>query len=83
MASVAVRNWRTLLNVGNPGCRWFEGVPIRYLSVRRILLTIGGDGRGIDFDTLTVLTIKVLHSEPGSRSPSRGSRGAHGCSGRR
>jgi len=73
MVNVAVRNWRFLYKMGMTGCRWFEGLG-NYLSVRR-MATIAGDGRGIDPDAPTVLTIKVLFSQPGLPIGEQGSQG--------
>ncbi len=73
MANVAVRNWRFLYKLGMTGCRWFEGIG-NYLSVRR-MATIAGDGRGIDPDAPTVLTLKVLYSQPGLPIAEQGRQG--------
>lgn len=73
MANVAVRNWRFLHKMGMAGCRWFEGLG-NYLSVRR-MSTIAGDGRGIDPDAPTVLTIKLLYSQPGLPIAEQGKQG--------
>lgn len=73
MANVALRNWRFLHKMGMAGCRWFEGLG-NYLSVRR-MATIVGDGRGIDRDAPTVLTIKVLYSQPGLPIAEQGKQG--------
>lgn len=73
MANVALRNWRFLHKMGMAGCRWFEGLG-NYLSVRR-MATIVGDGRGIDPDAPTVLTIKVLYSQPGLPIAEQGKQG--------
>ena len=81
MANVAVRNWRFLHKMGMAGCRWFEGLG-NYLSVRR-MATITGDGRGIDPDAPTVLTIKVLYSQPRLPIAEQGKQGPRSCSGRR
>jgi spermidine dehydrogenase len=73
MANIAVRNWRFLYKMGMSGCRWFEGLG-NYLSVRK-MATLGGDDRGINPDSPTVLTIKVLFAQPGLPIGEQGSRG--------
>ena len=73
MANVAVRNWRFLYNMGISGCRWFEGLG-NYLSVTKRAL-VGNTPRTIDPDSPTVLTIKVLFSQPGLSIGEQGSRG--------
>lgn len=73
LANIAVRNWRFLYKMGMSGCRWFEGLG-NYLSVRK-MATLGGDDRGINPDSPTVLTIKVLFAQPGLPIGEQGSRG--------
>ena len=73
MANIAVRHWRFLYNMGMSGCRWFEGLG-NYLSVRK-LATVGGISPSIGPDSPTVLTIKVLFSQPGLPIGEQGSRG--------
>jgi spermidine dehydrogenase len=73
MANIAVRNWRFLYKMGISGCRWFEGLG-NYLSVRK-QATVGGINPTIGPDSPTVLTIKVLFSQPGLPVGEQGSRG--------
>ncbi|HJQ11635.1 MAG TPA: NAD(P)-binding protein [Gemmatimonadaceae bacterium] len=73
MANVAVRNWRFLYSMGISGCRWFEGLG-NYLSVSKRAL-VGNTPRTIDPDSPTILTIKVLFSQPGLPIGEQGSRG--------
>jgi len=73
MANVAVRNWRFLYDMGMSGCRWFDGIG-NYLSVTKKAL-VGNTPRTIDPDSPTVLTIKVLFSQPGLPIGEQGSRG--------
>ena len=73
MASVAVRNWRFMHDMGITGCRWFEGVG-NYLEVRK-LATVGGGRRTLGPDSPTVLTLKVLYSYPGEPIAVQGARG--------
>ena len=64
MANIAVRHWRFLYKMGMSGCRWFGGSLGNYLSVRK-QATVGGISASFGPDSPTVLTIKVLFSEPG------------------
>jgi len=73
MANIAVRNWRFLYKMGISGCRWFEGLG-NYLSVRK-QATVGGINPTFGPDSPTVLTIKVLFSQPGLSIGEQGSRG--------
>jgi len=73
MANIAVRNWRFLHTMGMSGCRWFEGLG-NYLSVRR-QARVGGVAPTLGPDSPTVLTIKVLFSQPGLSIGEQGSRG--------
>ena len=73
MANIAVRHWRFLHKMGMSGCRWFEGLG-NYLSVRK-QATVGGIGSRFGPDSPTVLTIKVLYSQPGLPIGEQGSRG--------
>jgi spermidine dehydrogenase len=73
MANIAVRNWRFLYKMGMSGCRWFEGLG-NYLSVRK-QATVGGIKPTFGPDSPTVLTIKVLFSQPGLPVGEQGSRG--------
>lgn len=73
MANIAVRHWRFLYKMGMSGCRWFEGLG-NYLSVRK-LATVGGINPTVGPDSPTVLTIKVLFSQPGLPIGEQGSRG--------
>lgn len=63
MANVAVRNWRFLDRLGLTECQWFEGIG-NTLAVRKVA-TFGTDPPGINPDTPTVLTLKILFSKPG------------------
>ncbi len=73
MANIAVRNWRFLYKMGISGCRWFQGLG-NYLSVRK-QATVGGITPTFGPDSPTVLTIKVLFSQPGLPVGEQGSRG--------
>jgi spermidine dehydrogenase len=73
MANIAVRHWRFLYKMGMSGCRWFEGLG-NYLSVRK-QATVGDMPASIAPDSPTVLTIKVLFSQPGLPIGEQGSRG--------
>jgi len=73
MANIAVRNWRFLYKMGISGCRWFQGLG-NYLSVRK-QATVGGITPTFGPDSPTVLTIKVLFSQPGVPVGEQGSRG--------
>ncbi len=73
MANIAVRHWRFLYKMGMSGCRWFEGLG-NYLSVRK-QATVGGISPSFGPDSPTVLTIKVLFSQPGLPIGEQGSRG--------
>ena len=74
MANIAVRHWRFLHTMGMSGCRWFGGGLGNYLSVRT-LATVGGISPSFGPDSPTVLTIKVLFSQPGLSIGEQGSRG--------
>jgi spermidine dehydrogenase len=73
MANIAVRNWRFLYKMGMSGCRWFEGLG-NYLSVRR-LAKVGNVAPTLGPDSPTVLTIKVLFSQPGLPIGEQGNHG--------
>ena len=73
MANIAVRHWRFLYKMGMSGCRWFEGLG-NYLAVRK-QATVGGISPGFGPDSPTVLTLKVLFSQPGLPIGEQGSRG--------
>lgn len=73
MANIAVRNWRFLYRMGMSGCRWFEGLG-NYLSVRR-LAKVGNVAPTLGPDSPTVLTIKVLFSQPGLPIGEQGNQG--------
>jgi len=74
MANIAVRHWRFLYKMGMSGCRWFGGSLGNYLSVRK-QATVGGISPSFGPDSPTVLTIKVLFSEPGLPIGEQGRRG--------
>jgi spermidine dehydrogenase len=63
MANVAVRNWRFLHRLGLTECQWFEGIG-NSMTLRKAA-TLGTDPKVINPDTPTVLTLKILFSEPG------------------
>lgn len=73
MANIAVRNWRFLYKMGMSGCRWFEGLG-NYLSVRR-LAKVANVAPTLGPDSPTVLTIKVLFSQPGLPIGEQGNQG--------
>ena len=74
MANIAVRHWRFLYKLGMSACRWFgEGLG-NYLSVRK-QATVSGISPSFGPDSPTVLTIKVLFSEPGLPIGEQGRRG--------
>ena len=73
MANVAVRNWRFLYKMGMSGCRWFGGLG-DYLSVRP-MATLDGVSPTIGPDSPTVLTIKVLFTQPGLPIGEQGAQG--------
>jgi spermidine dehydrogenase len=74
MANIAVRSWRFLYTMGISGCRWFGGGLGNYLSVRKQAM-VGGISPRFGPDSPTVLTIKVLFSQPGVPIGEQGSRG--------
>jgi len=74
MANIAVRHWRFLYKMGMSGCRWFGESLGNYLSVRK-QATVGGISPSFGPDSPTVLTIKVLFSEPGLSIGEQGRRG--------
>jgi len=63
MANVAVRNWRFLAKLGISQCQWFEGIG-NYTAVRKIA-TFGAPSPTLSPDSPTVLTLKILYSQPG------------------
>lgn len=63
MANVAVRNWRFLAKMGISQAQWFDGIG-NYLAVRRIATFAGAPGT-FSPDNPTVLTLKILFSNPG------------------
>ena len=63
MANVAVRNWRFLYKMGLTECQWFEGLG-NYFAMRKFA-TFGTQSPTINPDTPTVLTLKILFSNPG------------------
>lgn len=74
MASVAVRNWRFLYNMGLSGCRWFDGAVGNYMEVRKLALT-GNVDPTISPDSPIVLSLKVLYASPGLSTEEQGNRG--------
>jgi len=71
--NVALRNWRFLAKMGISECQWFEGLG-NSLAVRRIA-TFGGVPPAITPDEPTVLTMKVLFTEPGLPLEQQAARG--------
>jgi spermidine dehydrogenase len=67
MANVAVRNWRFLAKLGISQCQWFGGIG-NYMAVRRVA-TFGGGAPTLSPDSPTVLTLKILFSNPGESLP--------------
>jgi spermidine dehydrogenase len=63
MANVAVRNFRFLDRLGLTECRWFEGIG-NSITMRKVA-TLGSDPETINPDSPTVLTLKILFSNPG------------------
>jgi spermidine dehydrogenase len=64
MASVALRNWRFLYDLGINECRWFEGIG-NYFAIRKTAV-LGDVASNISPDSPVVLTLKILFSSPGS-----------------
>jgi spermidine dehydrogenase len=67
MANVAVRNWRFLAKMGISQCQWFGGIG-NYMAVRRVA-TLGGGAAALSPDSPTVLTLKILFTNPGRSLP--------------
>jgi spermidine dehydrogenase len=63
MANVAVRHWRFLADMGISQAQWFDGIG-NYLAVRRVA-TFAGGAPALSPDSPTVLTLKILFSNPG------------------
>jgi spermidine dehydrogenase len=63
MASVALRNWRFLYDLGIHECRWFEGIG-NYFAIRKTAL-LGDVSANISPESPVVLTLKILFSSPG------------------
>jgi spermidine dehydrogenase len=63
MANVAVRNWRFLHRLGLTECQWFEGIG-NSMTLRKVA-TFGTDPSEINPEMPTVLTLKILFSNPG------------------
>ncbi len=61
--NVALRNWRFLAKMGISECQWFEGLSDSF-AVRRVA-KFGGVPPAISPDQPTVLTMKILFTEPG------------------
>jgi spermidine dehydrogenase len=63
MASVALRNWQFLYDLGIHECRWFEGIG-NYFAIRKTAL-VGDVSANISPESPVVLTLKILFSSPG------------------
>lgn len=63
MANVAVRNFRFLDRLGLTECQWFEGIG-NSITMRKVA-TFGTGPATINPDSPTVLTLKILFSNPG------------------
>ncbi|AXC14146.1 hypothetical protein ACPOL_4884 [Acidisarcina polymorpha] len=71
--NVALRNWRFLAKMGITESQWFEGLGDSF-AVRRIA-TFGGVPAAISPDDPTVLTMKILFTEPGLPLAQQATRG--------
>jgi spermidine dehydrogenase len=73
VASVAVRNWRFLHDLGIHECRWFEGIG-NSVALRRVA-TFGPVSPTISPDQPVALTLKILFSYPGQALAAQVARG--------
>jgi spermidine dehydrogenase len=75
VVNVALRNWRSLYQLGISGGRWFEGIG-NWTEVRKIA-TFGAEQKTIGPDSPTVLTLYVAFLTPGMPAKEQGSKGRY------
>jgi spermidine dehydrogenase len=73
VANVALTNWRFLAKAGISQCKWYEGLGDSF-AVRRMPV-FGSSGSTISPDFPTVLTLKILFTEPGLPLQQQATRG--------
>jgi spermidine dehydrogenase len=73
VANIALRHWRFIHQLGITECQWFEGLGDSF-AVRKVA-TFGAAEPSISPDQPTVLTLKILYTEPGLALAEQATRG--------